>query len=289
MGFALALRDGVSVPIQQSGAGWPVIFIHGWAMNGALFDGVRALLEQNFNVLAYDLRGHGQFRDSPAPTIEQLGADLSDILVGLDAKNAVLVGWSMGAMVAWEAVTDPETARRVAGLVSIDMSPRITNDRAWSLGLADGRRPDSTLRAVETMRDDWNAMTARFVPRIFAKDNAGNLKQLIASIIDDARRLDGAVMADLWQSMAVQDFRKSLKQIETPMLAIHGAKSQLYPISTGEFIAESAPHAKLSVFEQSGHAPHLEEAARFAAVLTEFVNRLGPPLETVKPMATSAH
>ncbi|MEL7029018.1 MAG: alpha/beta hydrolase, partial [Pseudomonadota bacterium] len=143
----LTLRDGLKVDVDISGCGRPVVMVHGWAMNGRLFDGVRPFLDERFAVLSYDLRGHGTLRECRPPTIEQLGADLAEIVTGLDLTGAVLVGWSMGAMVVWEAMTASAVSDRVAGIVSIDMSPRITNDRDWALGLADGRRAQSTLRA----------------------------------------------------------------------------------------------------------------------------------------------
>lgn len=289
MAEQLTLRDGLAVDLRLSGRGRPIVFVHGWAMNGRLFDSVRRALDPNAAVLSYDLRAHGDLRDCPAPTIEKLGKDLAEIVDAMQLDGAVLVGWSMGAMIVWDAMSEPKIADRVAGVVSIDMSPRITNDRDWTLGLADGRRPESTLKALDDMRNDWSGVTERFVPRIFAPENVERLRPLIASITAEAGALNGAAMADLWESMAVQDFRRTLRQIETPMLAMHGADSPLYPVATGRFIARTAPNAELSVFQKSGHAPHLEEPERFAATLIGFIHRLERPLEATKSIARSVH
>ncbi|MEO1252874.1 MAG: alpha/beta hydrolase [Pseudomonadota bacterium] len=285
----LTLKDGTEIALERSGAGRPIVFIHGWAMRGRCFEQQQADLQGQFQIVSFDLRGHGGSKSCASPpTIEQLGADVIEVFEQLDLSDAVCVGWSMGAMVAWEALSRRDFASRVAGLVCIDMSPRITNDASWKLGLADGRRPGAALRAIEEMRSDWRRMTERFVPRIFAPENIDRLQSLIDEISDDTRHLDGAVMADLWESMAVQDFRKTLPHMTTPMRAIHGANSQLYPTATGEFIAAEAPHAELSIFEKSGHSPHLEEPERFAAELQNFIQRLEPALNKPRPSLKTA-
>lgn len=272
---AITLSDGATVRATIAGQGPPIIFIHGWAMNGGLFAEQQEAFKDSFRTIAIDLRGHGGSRGGGQPaTIERLAADLVEIFELLELDRAVCVGWSMGAMVAWEALADPAFAARVRGLVVIDMSPRISNDSAWRLGLADGRRPESTIRSVEAMRRDWPAMVRRFVPRILAPGAEVRRSDLIARIIEEADALDNETMAGLWESMAVQDFRKTLKTLTTPTLVVHGAKSQLYAAATGEFIARQTPDAILVEFPQSGHAPHLEEPEAFNVELRNFIEEL---------------
>ncbi|MEM1104238.1 MAG: hypothetical protein AAGH48_09030 [Pseudomonadota bacterium] len=69
MAEQLTLRDGLAVDLRLSGRGRPIVFVHGWAMNGRLFDSVRRAVAPNAAVLSYDLRAHGDLRDCPAPTI----------------------------------------------------------------------------------------------------------------------------------------------------------------------------------------------------------------------------
>ena len=158
------------------------------------------------------------------------------------------------------------------------MSPRITNDDSWTLGLSDGRRPHTTLQAVEAMRSDWSGIVDRFVPRIFAEDNEDRCGVIIKQIIEETLKQDPLILSNFWESMAVQDFRKALRVMSTPMLAVHGAKSKLYTLDTGKYIADQAPNAELVVFENSGHAPHLEEPQWFNAEILRFLGALGPVL-----------
>jgi pimeloyl-ACP methyl ester carboxylesterase len=242
-------------------------------MNGDLFERQRRNLCDKYCVLTYDLRGHGgsAARDGRAPTIEQLGADLAEIFEQLRFEDAICVGWSIGAMAVWEAMAQRTFAARVAGLVVIDMSPRITNDASWSLGLSDGRGLQSIISAAQAMRNDWPAIVRQFVPSVFAPGANEALKPLIESIVTEAEKLDPEAMAGLWESMAVQDFRKAVASVSAPMLIARGALSQLYAAATSEFLARASANAEVAVFAKSGHAPHIEEPDAFNQRLRQFI------------------
>lgn len=271
----LTMLDGASICAATSGAGRPLVFIHGWAMNGGHFEPQRRAFSKSCKVVTFDLRGHGRSSEVRGdPTIEMLASDLCEVFEKLSLRDAICVGWSMGAMVMWAAMSDPSFARRVSALVSIDMSPRISNDASWTLGLRDGRRPLETIKAIEAMRADWPSVVERFVPRIFAAGEETARSALIEQVVSETSAHDPEVMASLWESMSVQDFRERLRALDVPMLAVHGEKSQLYSSATGEFVAQSAPHARLVKLRNSGHAPHLEEPEEFNKELSRFIEEL---------------
>ena len=269
------MRDGTAIAVDVSGEGRPIVFVHGWGMHGGLFARQRAAFTDSHQIITFDQRGHGRSAAGPKPpTLEHLSDDLCELFDQLGLSNAVCVGWSMGAMVVWRALMDRSFVSRVRGVASIDMSPRITNDAGWSLGLADGRGPQATILAADQMRRSWRAMARRFVPRIFAPDASSKIVELAKDILPSVEKLDAEVMASLWESMAVQDLRHPLSLLSTPLLAAHGAKSQLYRLATGEYIENHTPQAELAVFENSGHAPHLEEPEAYNARLGDFIRSL---------------
>ncbi len=264
----VTLKDGARLKVRSRGGPKHILFVHGWAMHGGLFDGVANLLPETLGAHSIDLRGHGDSSRQGPATVEQLGADLVEAAEILGLQNIVAVGWSMGAMALWAAAADARFQRRIAGYVIVDMSPRLPNDGDWRLGLADGRALDATLDAARAMRADWPAAVARFAPRILA---AGVEQKLLAArLAAAALHQDADFMAALWESMARQDFRARLKTIAAPTLAIFGARSQLYAEGSSRFLARECPMGSAIGFENSGHAPHLEEPQRFAAVLRDF-------------------
>jgi pimeloyl-ACP methyl ester carboxylesterase len=139
------MSGGVRLAVADSGAGPPVVLLHGLtATRRYVVMGSRALERGGHRVLAYDARGHGASTPAPDPrayTYDELGQDLLAVLDAAGVERAVLAGASMGAHTAlWLALRAPE---RVAGLVVITpgYDPATQDDPArlarWD-ALADG-------------------------------------------------------------------------------------------------------------------------------------------------------
>ncbi|MEJ3659187.1 alpha/beta fold hydrolase [Actinomycetes bacterium KLBMP 9759] len=81
--------------------------------------------------VAYDLRGHGD-SSGRATTLDQLAGDVTGMVLR-EPPPIVVVGASLGGFAAIAALAEPCTARRVAGLVLVDVVPAPDPDRvrAW--------------------------------------------------------------------------------------------------------------------------------------------------------------
>ena len=91
-------RDGTEIYTKIWGQGRPVILIHGWPLSVDSWDDqAMAIAEQGFQVIAYDRRGFGR---SGQPwdgyEYDTLSDDLADIMEATKAKDATIVGYSMG-------------------------------------------------------------------------------------------------------------------------------------------------------------------------------------------------
>lgn len=264
------LPDGRWLSCRTLGAGAPLVLLHGWSMSGAAFWPQDALAARGFHLVAPDLPGFG---DSPAPpqpvSIPALADDLAAGIRALGLTRAVLVGWSMGAQVAWSCAARHGDLD-LAGLVSIDMSPRIVNGPDWSLGLSDGHDGAATARTLASIAADWGRHRALFVPRIVADPlaSSGVLVRLAAI----ARATGPASAGAAWSALAAHDSRPDLPRIGVPALVAHGARSRLYAPAVADWVAGQLPRATIARFASSGHAPHLEEAEAFNDTLARFAS-----------------
>jgi pimeloyl-ACP methyl ester carboxylesterase len=268
------LPDGAAMSYAETGAGAPIVLVHGWAANGAFFRHLSTELAKGHRVLALTLRGHPGSDQGRAPlTIETLADDIAHFFEALDLKAAVALGWSMGAMALWAA--HARIAGRLSGLVIEDMAPRLTNDATWPHGIASGYAAVDVAGTVSEISADWPAHVLRFAPRMFAAGS--RCPEVEAWAAREMAKADAPAMASFWASMASQDFRAALARIATPMLVIHGGDSQVYPDEATAFVAAAAPNAKRVVMPGVGHVPHLEAPDDFLKQVEAFVRETRRP------------
>ncbi|PKN88292.1 MAG: hypothetical protein CVU51_04305 [Deltaproteobacteria bacterium HGW-Deltaproteobacteria-1] len=97
--------DGVRLHYQTSGAGKPVLFIHGLTASSLFFRKQIPELAGRFQVIAPDLRGHGLSEAATDHlTIRRLAEDLRQLIDHLNLSEISLIGWSMGAHVIFEYI-----------------------------------------------------------------------------------------------------------------------------------------------------------------------------------------
>jgi pimeloyl-ACP methyl ester carboxylesterase len=111
------VSDGVRLAVRDSGGGGkPVLLIHGLGFGQRSWDRVAPRLGTSLRVVIYDQRGHGASDASDDYSRAAFNADLATVLDQLMLEDAVLVGHSLGAVVAVEyASTHPGSSRSTGG------------------------------------------------------------------------------------------------------------------------------------------------------------------------------
>lgn len=237
--------------------------LHGWTMAGDIFDALRAAMP-DVTCLAPDLPGHGAA--GYPPTISGGAQMLADLLA---EGPAVVAGWSMGALVAWDCIAD-HNCPNLRGLVTIDMSPRPLPD--WEHGLS-GLTPESARAQTARFAADWTSAAWAMASAMFAgSDGAPGLGRKDAALRIAGR--DPSVMLPFWNDMLARDHRGTVATLTRPYLALHGAASRVYPSGCAEWLAKTAPQGRAVIMPDVGHAPILEAPQACADVLGAFLKDL---------------
>ncbi len=273
--------DGARIAYRDTGVAGdgrtPLVLLHGLMAHGGFFR-EQAPLAENFRLVTIDLRGHGE---SPAPdgkaSVERIAADVTGLVAALDLAGAIGVGWSLGATVLWHVLTGP-AASRFAGAVVIDMTARVRNDDEWDLGLS----PEACEARSQAIRDDFESFARNAGEGIFAEPVPPHLRELAGWAGTEFARADAKAIGSVWASLVRQDVRALLTGIAHPTLIVHGGRSRLYGDDTADHLVAALPAAEAVRFDQSGHAPHLEEPDAFNRTLKDFAVRLSraPTMET---------
>lgn len=242
------------------------MFLHGWTMEGDIFAPAFDRLSDRFACLAPDLPGHGRSTGYPA-TVAGGAAMLDDLLRAERLEGAVLIGWSLGALIGWTHLAGA-TEGRIRAMVSLDMSPRPLPAADWGLGLRGQSAADARAKAG-WFRRDWPAAAGAIARTMFASaEGAPALSVAAARTRIEAQ--DAATMAGYWDSLVETDLRAAIARLPVPLLAVHGAESRVYPPETADWLARHAPVGRSLVIPGAGHAPHLEATDAICAAIAGF-------------------
>jgi pimeloyl-[acyl-carrier protein] methyl ester esterase len=267
--------DGARIAYEEKGKGRPLVLLHGLMANRSFFRAQDPLADE-FRLISADLRGHGDSGGTgEEPTIKRLAEDVAELADHLDLEGAIGLGWSLGASVLWHVLTGRARDRFAAAIV-VDMTPRVLNDGAWSLGLS---REVCEARAAAIV-EDYEGFTTSAGAAIFAQPLGRERRALADWAAAEFARNDPAVTASLWSSLVGEDARALLGRIRQPTLVVHGANSHLYGSDTADHLVAALPNAEAVQFERSGHSPHLEQPDLFNRNIRQFAAKLPRVRET---------
>jgi non-heme chloroperoxidase len=265
-------KDGTKLYVKLWGTGRPVILMHGWPLNADTWDdGAMALAEAGFKAIAYDRRGFGR---SSQPwdgyEYDTLADDLAAVIEATDAKDATIIGFSMGG---------GEVARymsRHAGK-NVVQAGLISSVVPFMLKTSDN--PTGVDQSVfdqmgQSMKEDRSKFFAGFFKDFFAGGPSSS--QASPEVLEWARSL--AMMAGLKGTLAcanafaTTDFRPDLEAFNVPTLIVHGTADKTVPIDTaGRQAAKKIKNAK---FLEYNDAPHGLFATHKQKLATDLINFL---------------
>lgn len=245
-----AAADGVSSTT-------PILHLHSLGADLRIFDRVVARLT-GFDHLRLDLRGHG-LSDAPEGgyTIADLAADALGVLDAAGAEKAVLVGVSVGGLVALRTALDhPE---RVAGLVLSNTAAKISDEDVWR-----ARIDTVAEQGVASLAD---STLLRWFPEGFRDANA----PLIQGYTNMIARTSPRGYAGVCAALGAEDLRERLPQLHPPTLVVGGSEDLSTPPPVVTELARALPNGRLEIIDDAGHLPMVDAPERFAALLTEYL------------------
>lgn len=261
--------NGADLYYEEFGDGQPVVFLHGATAGLRYFEPQLTGLADDYRTFGLDFRGHGRSEKTElGHTFQQYARDVRSFLERLEIDAAILVGWSMGALVSWEYVHQFGTDR-IRGIVDIDMEPSPMKRDDYDYGSYRRDELEETVTRIQTNPLDLLDEQAM---ALLKEEPSRELRNLI---LDEGSRTPPAIQATLvFGLLSLRDYRNVLPTIDVPALVCAGADEKWRSVASVEAVAELIPDAQFELFENSGHCPTVEEPERFNQVLSDFVESL---------------
>jgi 2-hydroxy-6-oxonona-2,4-dienedioate hydrolase len=244
----------------------PVLMLHGvgaradrWASN------LLPLAENGFRPIAFDLPGHGLASKGPHGhyTADEVVPDICEFLAALGVSRAAIVGTSLGGLIGAKlACKAPELCAGLMLIGSLGLEPLPAHSRlAMARSLNDTSRAgiEAKLRRVIF---DPSAVTQQWIDEEWRINNSPGAPEALAQW---ARYIRGMTDADV--------AAPCLRRLDCPVALVWGSNDVAVPLDVGQR-AQKCLSAPMTVIEQTGHAPYLEDPGRFNPTLVTFLQTM---------------
>jgi 3-oxoadipate enol-lactonase len=240
---------------KRTGAGAPLLLIHGLGYASWGWEPVVEPLSRSFDVLLFDNRGVGGSDAPPGPyTTAEMAGDALQVLDEAGVERAHVVGTSLGGMIAQElALAAPERVDRLVLVCTLPGSAR-------SFPM-----PEQTVRLMEA-----RATLREYVENSLDPDPR---PELVERILE--HRVATAQPFEPWAAQAAAgagfDAYDRLASLTAPTLVIHGDGDVVVDPRNADLLAELIPDVRVRIYRGCGHLLMWQEPELFARDLEEFL------------------
>ena len=250
--------NGIDIHYFRTGGDKPpVVLLHGLTMNGACWTSLAQALEEDYDVIMPDARGHG---NSSAPdqgySYNTLAADVLSLVEVLRLTNPMLLGHSMGGMTAAIAATqNPKLMRRLILADPTFLTPQRQQEVYESDVAAQHHR------ILNGSREDFlTELRSRHCHRS---------PELIELFVQ--ARFQTSIHAFDILTPPNPDYTQLICTLTTPsLLIIGGVKGVVSPVVAAE-LARLNQRLEVVQIEEAGHGIPYDQPERFSTVVKTFL------------------
>ncbi|MGA7389821.1 MAG: alpha/beta fold hydrolase [Pseudolabrys sp.] len=255
----MAKLDTDSILLQRRGSGPPLVLLHCLGVDHHLWDFADDLA-RDFTLISYDLPGHGRSAvPAGAYTIEDLSAQLGELLARHKIARAHVAGISLGGLIAQHfAATRPDIVDR---LILIDTTPRYTDElRAMWAERATMARSAGVKALVDGLLKIW------FTAQSIVDDT-----EAVRYVRTTLEKSSGEGYALACEALAEADLRTAAARITAPALVICGDDDIPSFLDSARWLACNIKGARLEWIDKARHASVIERPSKALAIMRKFL------------------
>ncbi|MCB1897555.1 MAG: alpha/beta fold hydrolase [Zoogloeaceae bacterium] len=251
----------------EAGSGDPaMVLLHGVSTRAEAWAPLLpALATPGRRVLAWDLPGYDSADHRPQAGFESWCEGLARMLDAADVARCVLVGHSLGGMIALDFA-----ARRPDRVEALALACTTAG-----FGAAGGRRQREYLARRLDPLDAGRTMADIAALEIPSMMHPPADPALVARLGDLMATIPPAAYAAATRALTGFDRRAAIAELTMPVLCIAGGHDRIAPPEVLASMARRAPQGRSSMLVQTGHLAPFEAPGRFVALLDGFAMSAG--------------
>lgn len=259
-------RSPIALRYVEHGVGGagPVVLLHGFPLNGAMWDDLVPALADRYHLIVPDLRGHGASDAPDEPYVmADHAADIVALFDRLGVSRTAIVGLSMGGYIAIQLLA--RAPERINAAVLADTMGR---------GDTDERRQARSAQAEVIRRDGLGAFADLVLPRMFAP----SVFEQRPTLVERFRRTiisqrPHAVIAALQGLASRPEMLDALSRIRLPTLVLVGSEDAATTPDDSRELAAVIQGSELVVLPEAGHMTCWEDPIAFNSAVRAFLDR----------------
>ena len=252
----------MTVFVEVAGRGPNLTLLHGWGLNGAVWNGVRDSLAGRFTLHIVDLPGHGHSQGAGTSSL----VAMADAVANATPKQSHLLGWSLGGLVALELAR--RHSDRVGNLVLVSATPCFLQRDDWPHAVKPAVLADFSAR----LATNYAATIKSFLAlQVLSQPNQRGMINKLLQALTSRGLADPAALAGGLAILQATDLRTQLGEISQKTLVLQGDHDALTPEPAGRWLAENLQHARYVMMAHAAHAPFLSHRDAFLRELERFL------------------
>ena len=257
--FQTFSQPQTQVVLQGPATGIPVVLVHALGLDHRMWTAVaRHLAGRGHPVLRYDVQGHGASQMGPQVDMAALVADAARVIAEWDCGPVVMVGLSMGGLVAQGlAMGHPDRVRALVLANTTAHYPPASQDTF-------------VRRAARVRAEGMAAVIDEVLPRYLSADFMAREPAASARLRERLLHCSPTGYAACCEALAQADMRAGLAQITAPTWVVSGALDQAAPLALQEALVQGIANARHTVLP-CAHLPTLEAPQAFIEGLDQFL------------------
>ncbi len=270
----ITTKDNTKLYVKDWGSGQPVILMHGWPLSADSWDDqAMAIANAGYRAIAYDRRGFGR---SSQPwsgyDYDTLSDDLASVIEQTGARDAVIVGFSMGGgeVARYMSRHKGEWLAKAALISSVVPFRLKTDDNPL------GTEQEAFDKTAHALNEDRAEFFTEFFHKFFGIGTLGHLisVELLENMRHVAMQASLKATLECLKSFSSTDFRGDLAHFKVPTLIIHGTEDKTVPIeASAREAAKGIAHSILIEYEDAPHGLFATHKQRLTNDLLNFIRQ----------------